>query len=400
MKQLRFSQVDSGLGFYLLLAILGAISAVGLWATAIMEHEGHVVTGMSNQVVWGMPHIFAIFLIVAASGALNIASIASVFGKKFYKPLAPLSALLAVALLSGGLAVLVLDLGKPDRLTVAMTQMNFKSIFSWNIILYNGFLAIVLAYMWVMLDKPMQKYSTAVGTLAFVWRLVLTTGTGSIFGFLVARQGYDAAIMAPMFVVMSFAYGLAFFYIVLSATYRMTGRELGKVMINRLRLLLAIFIAGAFYFTAVQHLTNLYATEHHGFEAFILRDGGIYTTVFWLGQVLIGYLIPFALLLYPATAQSRCGVAFASFLVIIGGFAQMYVTVIGGQAYPLQLFPGYEVSSSFYDGVVADYSPSSYETLLGFLGISLALIIVTIAVRNLRLLPVSLADAAIDPHHK
>ena len=45
---------------------------------------------------WGVPHVFAVFLIVAASGALNVASIASVFGKTAYKPLAPLSGLVAI----------------------------------------------------------------------------------------------------------------------------------------------------------------------------------------------------------------------------------------------------------------------------------------------------------------
>ena len=72
-----------------------------------MESHGHVVTGMSNQVVWGMPHVFAVFLIVAASGALNVASVGSVFGRIEYKPLGRLSGLLAIALLIGGLAVLV-----------------------------------------------------------------------------------------------------------------------------------------------------------------------------------------------------------------------------------------------------------------------------------------------------
>ena len=98
-----------------------------------MEHQGHWVTGMSNAVVWGTPHVFAVFLIVAASGALNIASIGTVFGKPTYKPLGRLSGLLAVALLMGGLLVLVLDLGRPDRLIVAMTTYNFRSIFAWNI---------------------------------------------------------------------------------------------------------------------------------------------------------------------------------------------------------------------------------------------------------------------------
>ena len=37
---------------------------VGLMAAYHMEHQGHYVTGMSNQVVWGLPHVFAIFLIL------------------------------------------------------------------------------------------------------------------------------------------------------------------------------------------------------------------------------------------------------------------------------------------------------------------------------------------------
>ena len=111
----------------------------GLGASYYMEHHGHVVTGMNNQIVWGMPHVFAVFLIVAASGALNVASISSAFGKVAYKPLARLSALLAITLLVGGLVVLVLDLGRPDRLIVAMTRYNFKSIFAWNIYLLYWF---------------------------------------------------------------------------------------------------------------------------------------------------------------------------------------------------------------------------------------------------------------------
>ncbi|MFM2067934.1 MAG: hypothetical protein RLZZ584_2843, partial [Pseudomonadota bacterium] len=73
------------------LALLAAgITAIGLGAALYMEHHGHVVTGMDNQVVWGLPHVFAIFMIVAASGVLNVASIGSVFGQAAYKPRAPL----------------------------------------------------------------------------------------------------------------------------------------------------------------------------------------------------------------------------------------------------------------------------------------------------------------------
>jgi Ni/Fe-hydrogenase subunit HybB-like protein len=403
MKKTVFTQIEGGNGFYGLLAVLGAIILIGLGAVYQMEHNGHHVTGMTNQIVWGIPHVFAIFLIVAASGALNVASIGSVFGKKFYKPLAPLSGLLAITLLLGGLTVLVLDLGRPDRLIVAMTHFNTKSIFTWNILLYNGFLGLVVVYLWTMMEKRMNRYTPAVGLFAFIWRLILTTGTGSIFGFLVARQGYDAAIMAPMFIVMSFSFGLAFLMLVLMATYKWTERPLGDVMLNRLAKLLGIFIAAAFYFVAVQHLTNLYATEHHGVEAFILRDGGIYTTLFWFGFVVIGTLAPLALIFAPATARNRSAQALAAALVIGGGFALVYVIVIGGQAYPLSIFPGYEVISSFEGAVNSEvyaYSPSLWETLLGFMGVAMTLAITTVAFKALRFLPESLGDEMVDPHAK
>ena len=73
-------------GFWIRLAIGLAVLAVGLGSAFVMEHEGHVITGMNNEIVWGTPHVFAIFLIVAASGVLNVASMASVFGQAHYKP--------------------------------------------------------------------------------------------------------------------------------------------------------------------------------------------------------------------------------------------------------------------------------------------------------------------------
>lgn len=381
--------------FRALAVVLGLITLSGLAAAMYMEHYGHYVTGMSNQIVWGTPHVFAIFLIVAASGALNVASIGTVFGKTMYKPLGRLSGLLALALLIGGLAVLVLDLGRPDRLIVAMTTYNFKSIFAWNIFLYVGFIAVVVVYLWMQMERRMNRYTKAAGMVAFLWRLTLTTGTGSIFGFLVAREAYDSAIMAPLFIAMSFSFGLAAYVLVLLAAFRGSERELADVVVQRLGRLLGVFVAVVLYFTVVQHLTNLYAAEHIGVERFILLDGGIYTLLFWLVQVAIGGLLPLLLLFRSPpsdSGKSSRRVALACALVIIGGFAQVYVIVIGGQAWPLNLFPGMEVSSSFYDGVIASYTPSLPEIGLGLGGVALTGLIVLFGIKVLRFLPASVAD--------
>jgi len=382
-----------------LMAVIAAafVGAAGL-AVLYIEHHGHIVTGMNNQIVWGLPHVFAIFLIVAASGALNVASIASVFGKIENKPMARYSGLLSIALLAGGLGVLVLDLGRPDRLIIAMTSYNFTSIFAWNVILYNGFFAVVGAYLFVQMARNISPTVVrSVGTAAFVWRLALTTGTGSIFGWLVARPGYDAAIMAPMFIIMSFSFGLAFFILVLGTTFPLTGRYIGPNLVKRLGRLLGIFAVAVLYFSAIRHLTNLYAAEHGDFERFILFGGNIYTKLFWIGQVLIGGIIPAAMLLRHAENTTKGQVILASVLVIIGGFAHLYGIIIGGQAFPLEIFPMYEVTSTFADGQINSYTPTIYEWALGLGGVALTVMIAGMGVVALRILPMNLSDRNIDP---
>ncbi len=395
MASITFREVEgSSLKYWALFGFLGLFVLFGALAWNYMHHHGHVVTGMDNQIVWGLPHVFAVFLIVAASGALNVASIASVFNKPMYKPLAPLSAILALALMLGGLLVLVLDLGRSDRLIVAMTNFNFKSMFTWNVFLYSGFFGLVGVYLWTMLDKNVKTYSKAAGTAAFIWRLILTTGTGSLFGFLIARELYGTAMLAPMFIIMSFAYGLAIYLMVLAAAYSWTGRTLGDAVMMRLKSLLVVFVAAVLYFVVVHHMTNLYFTKFHAVEAFILRDGGIYTTLFWVGQIAIGCVAPLVILL-SALGKQRTWIMIACALVIVGGVAQMYVTIIGAQAYPLDMFPGLIEKSSFFDGEVHAYSPSMPELFLGLGGFAIALLVTTFAVKVLRLLPASLDDATV-----
>jgi molybdopterin-containing oxidoreductase family membrane subunit len=109
-------------------------------------------------------------------------------------------------------------------------------------------------------------------------------------------------------------------------------------------------------------------------------------------------VLPLILLYAPALRASRTAIGLACVAVVVGGIAHMYVTIIGGQAYPLMLFPGKEVSSSFFDGVIAQYVPSLPEIVLGMSGLALAGLMVALAVKLLRFLPESLADAAVDPH--
>jgi molybdopterin-containing oxidoreductase family membrane subunit len=376
--------------FYFLLALGGLLVLAGLGAAHYMEENGHIVTGMDNQVVWGLPHVFAIFMIVAASGVLNVASIGSVFGQPMYKPRAPLSGLLCLAMLAGGLMVLMLDLGRPERVIVAATHFNLRSVFAWNVVLYSGMFAFVALYLWTMFERAMNRHSKAVGLLVLVWRFVLTTGTGLIFGFLVARQAYGSAMLAPLFIVLSFAWGLAVFLIVQSTLYTWNAQVLDGAVQRRMARLLGIFVAAAFYLVVVTHLTSLYFARQAAFEAFVLFGrgdaGGRFPLLLWGGYGLAGTVLPLVLLFHPRLGGPRATLLAAA-LVVAGAFAWLYVFIIGGQSFPLEIFPGYAATSSFADGAIAHYTPRLPEWLLGLGGVGVAFVLTAVGVRVLDFMP-------------
>jgi molybdopterin-containing oxidoreductase family membrane subunit len=246
--------------------------------------------------------------------------------------------------------------------------------------------AVVGIYLWTLMERRMNRWSKPAGLVAFIWRLVLTTGTGSIFGFLVARQGYGAAILAPLFIVMSFAWGLAVFYIVQCAMFAWNGVTLHPSIHRRMKNLLGIFVAGTFYFVLAWHLTNLYFARQIEFEQFILAGGNLYSKLLWFGYVLIGTIVPLVLIFHPSLGTRRAAM-FAAIAVLIGAFSLLYSFIIGGQVFPLEIFPGYFATSTFGDAQFGEYTPSLWEILLGLGGVALAFLITTVGVRVLRFMP-------------
>jgi molybdopterin-containing oxidoreductase family membrane subunit len=232
----------------------------------------------------------------------------------------------------------------------------------------------------------MNPFSKAAGLATFIWRIILTTGTGSIFAFLVARQAYGTALLAPMFIIMSFSWGLAVFLVVQSTMYAWNNMTLPPLILRRMKNLLATFVGAVLYFTIALHLVNAYFAKNIAFEYFILFDSE-FASMFWVGQILIGTLLPLALLFSPGTRDKTLWVNVAALLVILGAYFQLYVFIIGGQAFPLDIFPGYDVKSSFMDGAVDHYSASLPEFLLALGGLGIAFTMTTIGVRVLHFLP-------------
>ncbi len=371
----------------ILLCLLTMIS--GGYCAYMMEVSGHIITGMNNHVAWGLPHVFAVGLIVTASGVLNGATCASVLGMEVYKPVARLSVVLASSTLLGGLTVLVLDLGRPDRLLLAFTHHNFGSIFTWNIFLYTGLLLICVVYLWMMMEKRFNRQVTTIGLAALVWRIVLTSGTGAIFGLLTGKNIIDTALMAMLFVVLSLVLGTAALVLVtiLLKHWQSTqvDDELQKAF-NRMQLLFLLVLG---IFSIVYHLINVYARQDLYVPLFTLTGG--LTTMFSVVYVLTGLLVPLGITLYLLKKPGGIYKQIASSIMsLTGGFLLLYIVIIGSQNQAKILFPGKTVlASRFGDGGFPAYVPSVWEWGVGLGGVAFSFFIFLLLIRVFALIPES-----------
>ena len=238
-----------------------------------------------------------------------------------------------------------------------------------------------------MLDYEIKKYSKSMGIFAFVWRIILTTGTGSIFGFLVAREAYATAILAPLFIVMSLLYGVAIYYAYHSSICWLNKTKISQTMLDNFKKLMIIFLFTNLYFLILYHITNIYISKHLDYEIFLLVSGGIYTLLFWVGQFLIGIVLPLILLIFNKN-NSPLSLLITSKIILLGGLFAVAVIIIGGQAYPLNIFPDHQIiESAFYDNVIHSYVPSIYELGLGIGGLTLATLIILIGIANFKFIP-------------
>jgi hypothetical protein len=113
-----------------------------------------------------------------------------------------------------------------------------------------------------------------------------------------------------------------------------------------------VFIAASLYFTVVFHLTNLYFAKQWEFERFILLEGGIYTQVFWIGQIIIGGMLPLLLLFSPGAAPFASAWCWWP----LAGDRRRHVADVRHHhrrsGLPAWSVPGLSESSTFYDGVI------------------------------------------------
>jgi Ni/Fe-hydrogenase subunit HybB-like protein len=218
--------------YYSWVGVLFAISLLGLNAYAKQIVHGLVVTGMSDEVSWGVYIANFTFLVGVAAAAVMMVIPVYIYDNEELHDLVIFGELLAVAAIIMCLLFVTVDLGRPDRfwhLIPGVGQMNFpRSMLSWDVIVLNGYLLLnvhicgYLLYCRYQKRKPSKWFYIPFVFLAIVWAVSIHTVTAFLYVGLGGRPFWNASIVGPRFLASAFTAGPALIILALQIIRRVT----------------------------------------------------------------------------------------------------------------------------------------------------------------------------------
>lgn len=317
-----------------LVVATGALALVGIGVYVYQLMFGLGITGMNNSTSWGLYLTCFMFFVGLSAGGLIVASSASIFGIKKYKAVAlPAVICSLVCICCAGICVLV-DLGGIQRVWRMFTGLNFMSPLAWDMIVITCYLVINMVYLYFMCSKKADPAKVAVvSRFALPVAILVHSVTAWIFGLEIAREAWNTAILAPIFVASALDSGLALLILSLFALKAKGVFDTSKELFTSLAGLLCTCIAVDAYFIGCEILTTAYNGTEGGMAVInTLLFGG--TAPFFWFEVIFGLIAPFCLLVFAKNRQNMKVVGAASALVVAGVFCKRCWLMFTGFATP------------------------------------------------------------------
>lgn len=305
---------------------LGAIAAIERYSMGL-----GATTHLVDTFPWGIWIGFDILVGVGlAAGGFAIAATVYLFNIERFKPIlrpTVLTAFLGYILVIAGLMV---DLGRPWTIWHAFIMWNPHSVMfevAWCVILYTAVLALEFSpvvFERFNLQRPL-KIIHAITIPLVVLGVVLSTlhqsSLGSLFLIIPGRMHplWYSSIIPFLFFISCVAAGLAMIIFESFLSSRAFKREIELPLLTELSRVLAVVLALLFT-VRIQDLMSRDALQY------IFQP--TYQSALFLGEILIGILIPLAFLLLKKTRSSQKGLFYTSALIILGFVANRMNTAI------------------------------------------------------------------------
>ena len=351
------------------IAIGGLLAALGLAAGVHSMYVGHEHTfGVTREVPWGLLIATYVFFVVSSTGLCLISSIGHVFGVESFKPIAKRSVFMAIVTIVAGFFVIGFEIENPWRMPIYnMLSPNPTSNIWWMGTLYGAYLFFMVVE-FALLQMEKHKIAGMFGLLGLVSGIAAHSNLGAVFGLLSGREFWHGPYMPIYFITSAMMSGCAAVIFFHYLGYRANGWKMSEKLENSLMAtakLGATLIAVIMFFTTWKMISGISGQPPGKYEAMMALVSGPYAINFWLGEVMLGMVIPFAMIL-AARAKNLPVLFWASVSSVVGIFFMRYDLVVVGQ-----LVPWYHEFGLVDMPHLLTYTPSLHEIVitLGAMGI-------------------------------
>src|ERR1041385_5390482 len=231
--------------YYGWMGFLSVIVLFGINAYCRQFVHGLAVTGMSDQVSWGVYIANFTFLVGVAAAAAMLVIPVYIYNNKELHDLVIFGELLAVAAILMCLAFVTVDLGRPDRfwhLIPGIGKFNFPgSMLSWDVIVLNGYLLLnvhicgYLLYCRYRGRKPSKWFYIPFVFVAIGWAVFIHTVTAFLYVGLGGRPFWNSSIVGPRFLASAFTAGPSIIILALQVIRRVTDYAISDKALLTLR---------------------------------------------------------------------------------------------------------------------------------------------------------------------
>ncbi|MEB3807053.1 MAG: polysulfide reductase NrfD [Desulfurococcales archaeon] len=349
-----------------MLAGLAIMAVYGIYLWIFVQHApiflgsdkgGLVLTGVNEDVPWGLYISFFTFWVGVAASAVIFSFAGYVFNDKAFKVVVPIAEAQAVVALIITVWGIVANLGHPERGLVLMPQFpNLRSMLDWDFtVIFTYMILNAVAFVYTIHvyrrggELP-KKFIIPYMIISSPFAIGIHTVTAWIFHALTARPALNTALLAPRFIATAFASGPALLLIVLFILEKTTGWFKVDFYVYRktIYVITIALVTGLFFTLAEVHEVFWYTTEPFKKEQWTATLYGgsipILTQLFWL-WVTFG-LAAAVLGIIPSARRTRVGALYISILTFIAVFSEKTLATIlpGFVVNPLNMPSTYNIT--------------------------------------------------------
>ena len=381
--------------FPLWVGLLVLLMAAAIIAAINVFIHGLVVTNLTDLVPWGLWIGIDLSAIALSAGAFTLSAAVYLLGWKQLQPLARTAVFVGFLGYSMAMLCLLMDIGRPDRFWHAIAFWNIHSplwevtmcVMFYFTVLTLEVLPIVGEASWFQSRWPqlshrlhhIHKFAPVLAVFGLGFSLLHQSSLGATYGVLKARPIWYKPSLAVLFIVSAVIGGLALTVLASKLAAALSERaNVRDDILDKVSQTIGWMLLGYLYLRFWDTLGMEYTLEPGRTEGLHILTSGALSFNFWVGEILLGILLPGIILAY-GRLRRQPRLHFLALLLAVGGLvAYRWDTNIVGQMVAFSYLP------TQIEPLYTAYSPALIEILVGLGVIAYGLLAFTLGVRYLR----------------